>query len=170
MTQRNQFNPEHWLSNTMSLEQTLSTPSLDVLRLDVLCSRLQESANKLDAYETWPTEQLSWCAEAGVFRWFIDEEHGGWNWTDAAIIEGYFALSQSCLTTAFHSDTMECCLSPHCNEHQSGAPRKTLTTVGNRRFVCDSRYQPLEYKSTTRDTPCPVGSAPTGWQLCVERL
>jgi alkylation response protein AidB-like acyl-CoA dehydrogenase len=85
----------------MSLEQTLPTTSLDVPSLEVLCARLQEAASKLDAYETWPTEQLAWCAEAGVFRWFIDEEHGGWNWTDAAIIEGYLALSQSCLTTTF---------------------------------------------------------------------
>ena len=80
----------------MPLEQTLQTTSLDVL-----CARLHENASNLDAYETWPTEQLSWCAEAGVFRWFIDLKHGGWNWSDTEIIEGYLALSQSCLTTAF---------------------------------------------------------------------
>jgi alkylation response protein AidB-like acyl-CoA dehydrogenase len=80
----------------MALDQTLQTASLEVL-----CARLQEAAGKLDAYETWPTEQLSWCAEAGVFRWFIDAEHGGWNWTDAEVIDGYLALSQNCLTTTF---------------------------------------------------------------------
>lgn len=85
----------------MPAEQTLQTPTLDVPSLDVLCSRLQEAASDLDAYERWPAEQLSWCADAGVFRWFIDEEHGGLNWTDVEIIEGYLALSQSCLTTTF---------------------------------------------------------------------
>lgn len=85
----------------MPSAQTLQTTSLDVPSLDVLCSRLNEAAAKLDAYEVWPSEQLAWCAEAGVFRWFIDEEHGGLNWPDAKIIEGYLALSQSCLTTTF---------------------------------------------------------------------
>jgi len=85
----------------MPLEQTLQSTSLDVPNLDVLCARLHEAASNLDAYETWPIEQLAWCAEAGVFRWFIDEEHGGLNWTDAEIVEGYLALSQSCLTTTF---------------------------------------------------------------------
>ncbi len=85
----------------MPVEQTLQTTSLDVPTLDVLCARLHAAASNLDAYEVWPKEQLAWCAEAGVFRWFIDEEHGGSNWTDAEIIEGYLALSQSCLTTTF---------------------------------------------------------------------
>jgi alkylation response protein AidB-like acyl-CoA dehydrogenase len=90
----------------MPAEQTLQTtsldvPSLDVPSLDVLCARLHESAAKLDAYEVWPTEQLAWCAESGVFRWFIDEQHGGSNWSDVEIIEGYLALSQACLTTTF---------------------------------------------------------------------
>lgn len=85
----------------MPVEQTLQPTSFDVLSLDVLCARLQEVAPKLDAYETWPTEQLEWCAQAGVFRWFIDEKHGGLDWTDAEIIEGYLALSQACLTTTF---------------------------------------------------------------------
>ncbi len=85
----------------MPAEQTLQTTALDVPSLEVLCARLHGAASNLDAYETWPTDQLAWCAEAGVFRWFIDEEHGGLNWTDAEIIEGYLALSQSCLTTTF---------------------------------------------------------------------
>ena len=80
----------------MSVEQTLQTTSLEVL-----CAQLQAASSNLDAYETWPTEPLSWCADAGVFRWFIDEKHGGWNWSEVAITEGYLALSQSCLTTTF---------------------------------------------------------------------
>jgi alkylation response protein AidB-like acyl-CoA dehydrogenase len=85
----------------MPAEQILQSTSLDVPSLDVLCARLHESAAKLDAYEVWPKEQLAWCADAGVFRWFVDEQHGGLNWSDAEIIEGYLALSQACLTTTF---------------------------------------------------------------------
>ncbi len=80
----------------MPTEQALSTTSLEVL-----CARLRESAARLDAYETWPREQLAWCAEAGVFRWFIDQKFGGLSWSDSKIIEGYLSLSQSCLTTTF---------------------------------------------------------------------
>ncbi len=79
----------------------LDVSSLDVPSLDVLCAKLHEAAPKLDAYEVWPADQLAWCAEAGVFRWFVEEKYGGWNWSDAEIIEGYLALSQSCLTTTF---------------------------------------------------------------------
>jgi len=85
----------------MPTEQTLSTPSLSTSSLDVLCARLRESAAHLDAYETWPKDQLAWCAEAGVFRWFVEEKYGGSNWTDSKIIEGYLTLSQHCLTTTF---------------------------------------------------------------------
>ncbi len=45
----------------MPTEQTLATTGLEVL-----CSRLQDAAGQLDAYETWPREQMEWCNEAGV--------------------------------------------------------------------------------------------------------
>ncbi len=49
----------------------------------------------------WPTEQLKWCSEAGVFRWFVPREYGGWEWNDIQQLEGYLQLSRSCMTTAF---------------------------------------------------------------------
>ena len=89
-----------WLL-AMPTEQTLSSATLSTASLEVLCARLRESAANLDAYETWPKEQLAWCAEAGVFRWFVEEKYGGLNWSEIKIIEGYLALSQHCLTTTF---------------------------------------------------------------------
>ncbi len=44
---------------------------------------------------------MQWCAELGLFRWFIPEAYGGWGWSETQILEGYLAISQSCLTTAF---------------------------------------------------------------------
>ncbi|MEZ6137998.1 MAG: acyl-CoA dehydrogenase family protein [Pirellulaceae bacterium] len=71
------------------------------LEIDELCQRLTASAPDLDRRGRWPQQQLNWCGEAGVFRWFIPEEYGGWNWSEEQITDGYLALSQSCLTTTF---------------------------------------------------------------------
>lgn len=72
--------------------------------LPELCLRLQEAASSLEPSDgtlAWPKEQLHWCAEAGVFRWFVPQEYGGWNWSESKQLEGYLAISQACLTTAF---------------------------------------------------------------------
>lgn len=74
---------------------------LNAVSLDVLCSQLRGAATELDGNEAWPKRQLSWCAEAGVFRWFIDAKYGGWGWTEQEIAQGYLALSQACMTTTF---------------------------------------------------------------------
>ncbi len=66
-----------------------------------LCDRLREGASAVDLSRTWPTEQMRWCAELGLFRWFIPKAYGGWEWNESQITEGYLALSQCCLTTAF---------------------------------------------------------------------
>lgn len=66
-----------------------------------LCERLRTAADQLDVSGEWPHEQMRWCAELGLFRWFIPESYGGWQWSEAQILEGYLAISQSCLTTAF---------------------------------------------------------------------
>lgn len=44
---------------------------------------------------------MRWCAELGLFRWFIPKAYGGWGWSETQIMEGYLAISQNCLTTAF---------------------------------------------------------------------
>ncbi len=65
--------------------------------LEQLCERLAS----VDSEQPNLRQRLQWCAEAGVFRWFVPKAFGGWEWSDAEQIEGYLALSQSCLTTAF---------------------------------------------------------------------
>ncbi len=66
-----------------------------------LCQQLVTAAIELDQQTHWPSEQLQWCSEAGVFRWFVPKEFGGEGWDEQQILDGYIALSQSCLTTTF---------------------------------------------------------------------
>lgn len=68
-----------------------------MLPLNELCERLAQS--QLDAIPL--VVRLKWCVEAGVFRWFIPQEYGGWGWDDAAQLDGYLSLSQADMTTAF---------------------------------------------------------------------
>lgn len=69
--------------------------------LNQLCERLAAAATELDLSGRWPEEQLRWFANAGVYRWFIPPEFGGLGWDEQQILEGYLALSQSCLATTF---------------------------------------------------------------------
>ncbi len=69
--------------------------------LAALCQQLRETATQVDLAGQWPSEQMRWCAQAGVFRWFVPQAHGGWQWSEQQLMEGYLALSQSCLTTSF---------------------------------------------------------------------
>ena len=81
--------------NLSSLPPPLSAP------LAQLCDRLRMAASQVDQQGKWPAEQLRWCAQAGVFRWFIPTTYGGWQWSERQILDGYLALSQACLTTTF---------------------------------------------------------------------
>ena len=69
--------------------------------LSQLTDRLANSAGDLDSSGKWPTEQLKWCSDSDVFRWFVPSEFGGLEWDNRAISEGYLALASSCLTTTF---------------------------------------------------------------------
>lgn len=74
------------------------------MELSDLCDRLRIACAELEAAhdaEAWPARQLEWCAQAGVYRWFVPKEYGGWNWNDRQQLEGYLAISEACLTTAF---------------------------------------------------------------------
>ena len=66
-----------------------------------MCERLREAAANLELSGQWPASQLQWCAEANLFRWFIQTEFGGYGWNDEEIVDGYLALSQACMTTTF---------------------------------------------------------------------
>lgn len=72
--------------------------------LKELCQHLREAASTLDRSDgtlPWPERQLALCAEADVFRWFVPREFGGCEWGERQQLEGYLAISQACLTTAF---------------------------------------------------------------------
>ncbi len=66
-----------------------------------LCMDLHEHAAEVDLKRQWPSETMSWLAKAGVFRWFIPPVYGGDGWSEDQILNGYLALSQSCITSTF---------------------------------------------------------------------
>lgn len=76
---------------------TINTPP----QLDALCHELLEGAKELGASPVWPNRQIATCRTSGVFRWFVPVEYGGLGWSEPELLEGYLALSQSCLTTTF---------------------------------------------------------------------
>jgi alkylation response protein AidB-like acyl-CoA dehydrogenase len=69
--------------------------------LQTLCAALANRAADLDRNPCWPAEHLQWCAEFGVFGWFLDTRWGGLGWSEEQIVRGYLALSAACLTTTF---------------------------------------------------------------------
>ncbi len=69
--------------------------------LAALCARLAELAPSLDRDDAWPAEQLQLCADAGVFEWFVPEEHGGQARNESDLLRGYVQLAAACLTTTF---------------------------------------------------------------------
>jgi alkylation response protein AidB-like acyl-CoA dehydrogenase len=74
--------------------------------LVLLCNALRDLSSQLDNPTTageipWPRKQLELCGKYGVFKWFIDEEHGGLGWSAADLARGYLALGAACQTTTF---------------------------------------------------------------------
>ncbi len=69
--------------------------------LDQLCSRLAASAHAHKTIHDWPRESLRWCAEAGVYRWFMPKQSGGFGWNEADQTRGYLKLAAADLTTTF---------------------------------------------------------------------
>ncbi|HZZ71482.1 MAG TPA: acyl-CoA dehydrogenase family protein [Pirellulales bacterium] len=69
--------------------------------LDELCAKLRGAADQLTSSAIWPVDQLRWCGEYGVHRWFVSRSAGGFGWSDADQIRGYLRLSAACLTTTF---------------------------------------------------------------------
>lgn len=74
----------------------------DCPRLSEVCAQLEALASaRSDNAAAWPQESMFALADHDVFRWFIPVEFGGWNWSAEQILDGYFELSQACLTSTF---------------------------------------------------------------------
>src|SRR5258708_4809281 len=73
----------------------------DTEALHALYRALAKESADLDLNPHWPAEQLAACAEAGVYRWFVLEEMGGFGWSEPDLLRGYLQLSAACLTTTF---------------------------------------------------------------------
>lgn len=69
--------------------------------LQPLCDQLLQGARDLGSSPVWPSHQIEACRDAGVFKWFVPEQYGGFGWNEQQLLDGYLALSQSCLTTTF---------------------------------------------------------------------
>lgn len=69
--------------------------------LDHLCQRLARSANDRQTVSDWPAEALQWCADAGVYRWFLPKSVGGLEWDVEDQTRGYLRLAAADLTTTF---------------------------------------------------------------------
>lgn len=75
------------------------SPECDAL--DQLCVRLARAAHDHQTVHDWPQQSLRWCAEAGVYRWFLPKESGGFGWNEADQTRGYLKLAAADLTTTF---------------------------------------------------------------------
>jgi alkylation response protein AidB-like acyl-CoA dehydrogenase len=74
------------------------TPEL-TLSFPELCQRMAAVGEAESAEAV--RRNLDLCGEAGVYRWFLPTQFGGWAWTDPEILRGYLQLSAACLTTTF---------------------------------------------------------------------
>ena len=75
---------------------TLNSP-----RFAELLASLAARTGDLERDSAWPADQLKLLGDAGVLGWLIPPEFGGSGQSAAYVTEGYYALSQSCLLTAF---------------------------------------------------------------------
>lgn len=68
---------------------------------DALCSHLAALAAHYQSPSDWPAPSLDACAAAGVFRWFLPQSRGGFQWSEADQVRGYLRLAAADLTTTF---------------------------------------------------------------------
>jgi len=74
---------------------------IDLSQLQALCAKLREAAPSLEQPGSWPRQQLAWCAEHDVFRWFSASTWGGLDWPKTRIYQAYIEMAAACLTTTF---------------------------------------------------------------------
>ena len=121
----------------------------DQPQLAELCRELAARSAALDLNPVWPAEQLTLCARAGVFRWFVPESVGGFGWSEADVLRGYLKLSAACLTTTFIlTQFTSACRRIVDSENESLARRwlpqlldgSHFTTVGISHLTTSRRY------------------------------
>ncbi len=83
----------------MNRVMPVETP--DSPELDQLCERIAESVSGENSVAAWPSETLRLCGQAGVYRWFLGAEVGGYGWSDRDQTRGYLRLAQADLNTTF---------------------------------------------------------------------
>jgi alkylation response protein AidB-like acyl-CoA dehydrogenase len=80
-------------SNQTMIEHVDSTAFED------LCQNLSKDRSK--SGNAWPAKQLDRMKTAGVYRWFVPIESGGFGWSNLDISRAYLKLSQACLSSTF---------------------------------------------------------------------
>jgi alkylation response protein AidB-like acyl-CoA dehydrogenase len=75
--------------------------TVDDASLDDLCRELAARAGAVDMSGAWPAVQLRLLGEAGVYRWFLPRQFGGFEWSEVDLLRGYMRLAAACLTTTF---------------------------------------------------------------------
>lgn len=140
-------------------------------RLAMLCEELSRCADQTDLNRTWPLGQLTRCRDAGVFRWFIDSQYGGFGWSDAEITNSLISLASSCLTTTFvltqwHAACRRIAASHNLAIKQNWLPKlasgEVFTTVGISHLTTSRQHcstPPLIAKHATPNEP------ENGWLL-----
>ncbi len=83
----------------MSVIAPVETPNSPAM--ESLCEKLAAWAPRWKAVSDWPHDALQLCARAGVFRWFMPLDQGGFGWSEADQTRGYLRLSAADLTTTF---------------------------------------------------------------------
>ena len=76
---------------------------IDSNALKELCANIAAVSRQQKSWTVndWPEAQLKLIADAGVYRWFVSEELGGFGWTADDIARGYIELGAACLTSTF---------------------------------------------------------------------
>ena len=71
--------------------------------LEKLCADIAAVSKQQKTWTVndWPQSQLKLIADAGVYRWFVSEQQGGFGWTADDIARGYIELGAACLTSTF---------------------------------------------------------------------
>jgi len=65
-----------------------------------LCQQLKGISNAADEVKA-ARKRVDLLGQADVFRWFIPQRFGGFEWSTNEILRGYLELSAACLSTAF---------------------------------------------------------------------